>query len=253
MSLLVLNNLSKRFGGLWAVKDLSLNLEEGQLVGLIGPNGAGKTTVFNLLTGIYRPDSGNVLILGKDISKQQPERIVLHGITRTFQSVRIFPKLTVEENLKIACFSLLSYNIFHGLFALSPYRRQEKQCHEYMDELMMRFHLNDYASETSGELPYIIQRRLELARAMATKPKILLLDEPTAGMNMEETQEYIQIVQDLRKTQNVAVLLIEHAIQLVMDICERIIVMDYGSVIAEGVALEIQNNPKVIEAYLGSK
>src|SRR5574341_181208 len=251
MAILETHNLSKQFGGLWAVKDVSISLEKGQLMGLIGPNGAGKTTTFNLLTGLIHSTSGTILIDGEDITNRSSEELVRYGIARTFQSVRLFSKLSIIDNLRIACYTLSTYDIFSALLGLPAFRNQGKYIEETVVKLIDEFGLIENAQRRAGDLPYIVQRRVELARAMATQPKILLLDEPTAGMNEEETINFMKIVQNLRNRAGLTVLLIEHAIQLVMDYCETIVVMDYGSIIASGPPEQIQNDPLVIEAYLG--
>jgi branched-chain amino acid transport system ATP-binding protein len=253
MAILETIKLSKQFGGLWAVKDVSFSLEQGQLMGLIGPNGAGKTTTFNLLTGFLTASSGQILVDGQDVTDQSPEKFIRYGVARTFQSVRLFSKLSVLDNLRIACYTLSSYDLFSALFGLPIFRRQEKKQEEIIKSLLEQYGLEDYAHIPAGGLTYVLQRRIELARAMVTHPKILLLDEPTAGMSVEETREFMNMILDLRDQSRLTILLIEHAIQLVMDFCETIVVMDYGSVIASGPPEQIQNDARVIEAYLGVK
>ncbi|MEL7563736.1 MAG: ABC transporter ATP-binding protein [Dehalobacterium sp.] len=251
--LLKLNNLCKQFGGLKAVTDLNIEINEGELIGLIGPNGAGKTTVFNLLTGVNEPTSGEILYQDRDISGLKPYQVTQLGIARTFQNIRLFNNLSVVDNVKIAYNQHASYNTVSALLRLPNFFSGEKEITAKAMELLKIFKLQDIAHEISSSLPYGQQRRLEIARALAAKPKLLLLDEPAAGMNQKETQDLMELIDWIRKEFNLTILLIEHDMSLVMGICERIYVLDHGETIAHGTPTEIKNNPLVIEAYLGEE
>lgn len=252
MALLEVNHISVNFGGIKPVSEFDLQIREGELVGLIGPNGAGKTTVFNLLTGVYTPSEGSISFDGKRIDQLTTHHIVNRGISRTFQNIRLFKSMTVIENVKIAFHQRITYSVAEGIFRLPRYKKQEKKLEEAALELLAIFDLKEYAYERSDNLPYGKQRKLEIARALATNPKLLLLDEPAAGMNPNETKELMDTIAKIREKFNLAILLIEHDMNLVMGICERLVVIDYGQVIARGTPLEIQKNEKVIQAYLGS-
>ena len=246
-------HLGIEFGGLKAVDDFNLTIGKTEIAGLIGPNGAGKTTVFNLLTKVYEPTSGAVLINGHDLHGMgivQASRLV---IARTFQNIRLFDKMTVEENVRIGLHNQIKYDMFSGILRLPRYWKQEKRQHERAMELLDIFGMQDLADEVSGSLPYGAQRRLEIVRALATDPKLLLLDEPAAGMNPHETEELMENIAKIRDQFGIAILLIEHDMSLVMGVCEGICVLNLGKVIAKGTADEIQANPAVIEAYLGKK
>jgi branched-chain amino acid transport system ATP-binding protein len=220
-------------------------------VGLIGPNGAGKTTVFNLLTGVYLPTDGDIALLGKSILKRKTHQIVMAGMARTFQNIRLFKSMTVLENIKVAFHSRMYYSVFAGVFRLPQYAREERGIDLRARELLRVFHMEDAADTRADSLPYGQQRKLEICRALATNPKVLLLDEPAAGMNPIETKELMETISLIRDRFSVAVLLIEHDMKLVMGICERVYVLNYGQIIAEGTPREIANNPEVIAAYLG--
>ena len=241
------------FGGLTAVNEFELTVGRTEIAGLIGPNGAGKTTVFNLLTKVYHPTSGTVLINGKDTAGMTTEQANRMGIARTFQNIRLFSNMTVEDNVRIGLHNQITYNTASGIFRLPSYWKQEKRQHEKALELLSIFHMEDMADVKAGSLPYGAQRRLEIVRALATNPSLLLLDEPAAGMNPHETEELMQNIIKIRDQFKIAVMLIEHDMNLVMGICEGICVLNYGRIIAKGTAEEIQNNPVVIEAYLGSQ
>ncbi|HPT63377.1 MAG TPA: ABC transporter ATP-binding protein [Candidatus Atribacteria bacterium] len=249
--LLSLENLTVAFGGLVAVSDFSLQLFSGDLVGLIGPNGAGKTTVFNLITGQYRPTKGRVIFQGKDITGFSPDLVTTVGIARTFQNIRLFGNLTVLENVLVSFHVRLQSSFLAPMFSLPSYWREEKAIREEAYELLEAVGLADATKEEAQSLPYGEQRRLEIARALATHPSLLLLDEPAAGMNPQETQELMEFIKKMRDDFNLTIFLIEHDMKVVMGICERIAVMDFGMKIAEGTPEEIRNNPRVIEAYLG--
>ena len=246
-------HLSIEFGGLKAVDDFNLTIGKTEIAGLIGPNGAGKTTVFNLLTKVYEPTSGAVLINGQDLHGMSIVQASKLGIARTFQNIRLFDKMTVEENVRIGLHNQIKYDMFSGILRLPRYWKQEKRQHERAMELLGIFGMQDLADEVSGSLPYGAQRRLEIVRALATDPKLLLLDEPAAGMNPHETEELMENIAKIRDQFGIAILLIEHDMSLVMGVCEGICVLNFGRIIAKGTADEIQANPAVIEAYLGKK
>ena len=241
------------FGGLKAVDDFNLIIGRTEIAGLIGPNGAGKTTVFNLLTKVYQPTRGIIMLDGYDTAGKTTEQINRMGIARTFQNIRLFNNLSVEDNVKIGLHNQEPYSVFTGILRLPKYWRQEKASHERAMELLSIFEMQDLASHQAGSLPYGAQRRLEIVRALATNPSLLLLDEPAAGMNPSETAELMEHIVKIRDTFQIAVMLIEHDMRLVMGICEGICVLNFGRVIAKGTSEEIQANPVVIEAYLGKK
>ena len=246
-------HLGIQFGGLKAVDDFNMEIGESELVGLIGPNGAGKTTVFNLITGVYKPTEGSFYLCGERMNGKKTHQIVHAGIARTFQNIRLFSNLTVEDNVKIGLHNQEPYSTFEGIFRLPRYWRQERTAHERALELLSIFDMQDMANVQAGSLPYGAQRRLEIVRALATNPSLLLLDEPAAGMNPSETRELMENIVKIRDMFQIAVMLIEHDMKLVMGICEGICVLNFGKVIAKGTAEEIQANPAVIEAYLGKK
>jgi len=255
MPILSVKKLTKSFGGLTAVANLNMELNQGELVGLIGPNGAGKTTVFNLLTGIYPPSSGAIILEinghKKEIQGKKPYNICKAGIARTFQNIRLFQDLTVLDNVRIAMHQNVNYGLFSGLFHLPSFKKEEKRIIEESMELLRITKLDGKVHELAKNLSYGEQRHLEIARALATRPILLLLDEPAAGMNPAETAELTELIQWIRKEFKLTILLIEHDMSLVMKICERIYVLDYGLLIAEGTPQEIKSNERVIKAYLG--
>lgn len=244
-------HLGIQFGGLKAVDDFNMEIGESELVGLIGPNGAGKTTVFNMLTGVYKPTEGNIILDGKDITGQNPELISKSGIARTFQNIRLFNDMTVLDNVKVGLHNQIRYNMWTGILRLPAYREKEHEMNREAMKLLKIFDLDKEADYKASQLPYGKQRKLEIARALATNPKLLLLDEPAAGMNPNETEELMHTIHSVRDQFGVAILLIEHDMNFVMGICEEITVLDYGRVIARGDGKAIRNNPKVIAAYLG--
>jgi branched-chain amino acid transport system ATP-binding protein len=257
MPILTVASLTKTFGGLTAVSNVDLSLYEGELVGLIGPNGAGKTTVFNLLTGVYTPAKGDITLNANDkttrLNGKKPNKVCRLGLGRTFQNIRLFKDLTVLDNVRIAMHDYVKYGFFSAYFHLPPFRRVEEDIVKRSMELLSVFNLEKHKDDLAKNLPYGDQRKLEIARALATNPSILLLDEPAAGMNPAETAQLTELIAYIREKFKVTILLIEHDMSLVMRICERIYVLDYGMVIAEGKPEEIQANPRVIKAYLGEE
>ena len=246
-------NLGITFGGLVAVEDFNIAIGRTEIAGLIGPNGAGKTTIFNLLTKVYQPTTGTVLLDGKDTHGMNTAQVNRAGIARTFQNIRLFRNLSVEDNVKVGMNAQMKYNMLSGIFRLPRFWKEEKAAHDRAMELLDFMGMADLANVPAGSLPYGAQRRLEIVRALATNPSLLLLDEPAAGMNPSETAELMNNIRRIRDTFEIAVMLIEHDMNLVMGICEGICVLSFGKIIAKGTPTEIVNNPTVIEAYLGKK
>ncbi len=253
MTLLQVKRMSHRFGGLEAVKNYDLNIDSGEIIGLIGPNGAGKTTIFNLIAGVYRPDEGRVVLNGSDITGLKPHVIASQGLGRTFQNLCLWRHMNVLEHVKMARYSRISYGLMGAFFGTPKCRREEKQIEEKAYSLLEVVGISHFALQSVRNLPYGAQRRVELARALATEPRVLLLDEPTAGMNQEELEEMMAIILRVHGELNPAIFLIEHRLKFVMELCERIQTLVFGEVIAEGTPSEIQGNPDVIKAYLGEE
>ena len=253
MPVLECKHLGIDFGGLTAVEDFNLIIGKTEIAGLIGPNGAGKTTVFNLLTKVYEPTRGTSMINGIDMHGMDTVTASKHGIARTFQNIRLFSNMSVEDNVRIGLHNQIKYDMFSGIFRLPTFWKKEKQQHEKALELLSIFGMQDMGDMVAGSLPYGAQRRLEIVRALATDPKLLLLDEPAAGMNPHETEVLMDNIIRIRDQFQIAILLIEHDMNLVMGVCEGICVLNFGRIIAKGTADEIQANPAVIEAYLGKK
>lgn len=252
MALLETKNLGISFGGLRAVNEFAISVEKGELYGLIGPNGAGKTTIFNLLTGVYQPDEGAILLDGVNLTGKKTIDICKAGVARTFQNIRLFHDMPVLDNVKVGLHNHYPYSTLEGILRLPRYHKIEKEMNEKAMELLKVFGLEEYADYQAENLPYGQQRKLEIARAMATDPKLLLLDEPAAGMNPNETKELMDTIRFVRDHFDMTILLIEHDMKLVSGICEKLTVLNFGEVLAQGDTQEVLNNPEVIKAYLGS-
>lgn len=253
MSVLSLKNVTKRFGGLTAVDNVSFDIQQGEIFGLIGPNGAGKTTIFNLITSIYSLSEGEIYFYEQKLDKLKPFQIANIGITRTFQNIRLFKKLTAYDNVLTACHKAADYSLFNSIARVGKYKKQEKELRNKTDDLLKLMGLWDYKDIVASNLPYGLQRKLEIARALALNPRLLLLDEPAAGMNPEETMQLMGLIREIRDKFSLTVLIIEHHMDLIMGVCDRIFVLNFGIPLAQGTPREIQEDKKVIEAYLGKE
>lgn len=251
-AILRLKNLSKKFGGLWAVSEFSLTLAQGELKGLIGPNGAGKSTVFNLISGLYRPSGGQVFHQGEKITGLKPDKVVKRGIARTFQSVKLLGNKTVMQVMMTAFFLFYDYNLFDAVLQTRRYRNQEKAFEEKAIEYLSLLGVEHLKDQTGGELSYGLQRKVSIARALCLNPRILLLDEPMAGLNQQEKQDLIQVIRRLKNRFALSIILVEHDMKVIMNLCENVAVMNQGVLTAEGTTEQIRQNPRVIEAYLGA-
>ncbi len=253
MSLLKIEGLTKSFGGLVAVNNYRLNLPRERIYGLIGPNGAGKTTIFNLITGFLKPDSGRIIFNNVDITGKRPDQIAKYGIARTFQTLRLFKNLSVIDNIRVGSHIHYSYSLYHVVFRLPKYAKKEKEIDEYIEELLQRFDLEDYKNDKVGKLPYGIQKKVEIARALAMKPKLILLDEPSAGMNPSEAEELENTLRNLAREHSLTMFIIEHRMPFVMGLCEYIQVLNHGKLICEGPPKKVREDPEVIKVYLGGE
>ena len=253
MALIELKNVTKVFGGIVAVKNVSFSVEKDEIIGLIGPNGAGKTTIFNLITGVYDATEGKIIFQGRDITGENPVTIVKSGIARTFQNIRLFNKLSVLENIKTVLFRKADYNLANALLRTPKIVRIEKKLCDKSLEFLEVVGLTDYINNRADSLPYGLQRKLEIARALALEPKLLLLDEPAAGMNPDECLDLIELITRIKKEYNLTIIMIEHHMDVVMELCPRIVVINFGEKLMEGSKEEVQNDPRVLKAYLGEE
>lgn len=253
MSVLSLKHVTKKFGGLTAVSGVSFEIEEGEIFGLIGPNGAGKTTIFNLITAIYGITEGEIYFYGRKLEKLKPFEVADIGITRTFQNIRLFKNLSTYDNVLTACHKSVDYGLISSLIRVGKFKRQERQLNDKTENLLKLMGLWEYKDMIASNLPYGLQRKLEIARALALDPKLLLLDEPAAGMNPEETIQLMDLIKEIRDKFNLTVLIIEHHMELIMGVCDRIFVLNFGIPLSLGTPIEIQSDERVVEAYLGKE